>query len=133
MEYVDGTKIESKANKYTFVWRKNVERNIDKLKRQLAVLLSQVDDAIAQDNAIKPESIEITPAIICEITSRLKEELSKEAPQAKEAKKALREKKKQIKEIEKRRSLLQIMNRRRKRSARETPSARRTPMPPSCA
>lgn len=101
VEYVDGTKIESKANKYTFVWRKNVERNIDKLKRQLAVLLSQVDDAIAQDNAIKPESIEITPAIICEITSRLKEELSKEAPQAKEAKKALREKKKQIKEIEK--------------------------------
>ena len=43
VEYVDGTKIESKANKYTFVWRKNVNRNIDKLKRQLAVLLSQVD------------------------------------------------------------------------------------------
>lgn len=39
--------------------------------------------------------------IVCEITSRLKEELSKEAPQTKEAKKALREKKKQIKEIEK--------------------------------
>lgn len=101
VEYVDGTKIESKANKYTFVWRKNVNRNIDKLKRQLAVLLSQVDDAIAQDNASKTESIEITPDIVCEITSRLKEELSKEAPQTKEAKKALREKKKQIKEIEK--------------------------------
>ena len=101
VEYVDGTKIESKANKYTFVWRKNVDRNIDKLKHQLAVLLSQVDDAIAQDNASKTESIEITPDIVCEITSRLKEELSKEAPQTKEAKKALREKKKQIKEIEK--------------------------------
>lgn len=87
MEYVDGTKIESKANKYTFVWRKNVERNIDKLKRQLAVLLSQVDDAIAQDNAIKPESIEITPAIICEITSRLKEELSKEGHRQKRRRK----------------------------------------------
>jgi len=24
VEYVDGTKIESKANRYTFVWRKNV-------------------------------------------------------------------------------------------------------------
>ena len=78
-----------------------MDRNIDKLKRQLAVLLSQVDDAIAQDNASKTESIEITPDIVCEITSRLKEELSKEAPQTKEAKKALREKKKQIKEIEK--------------------------------
>uniref|UniRef100_UPI0011DD07C7 transposase n=1 Tax=Parabacteroides johnsonii TaxID=387661 RepID=UPI0011DD07C7 len=27
VEYLDGTKIESKANKYTFVWRKSVERN----------------------------------------------------------------------------------------------------------
>ena len=26
VEYIDGTKIESKANKYTFVWRKTVER-----------------------------------------------------------------------------------------------------------
>lgn len=41
VEYVDGTKIESKANRYTFVWRKNVERNRDKLQeydRQMAVL-----------------------------------------------------------------------------------------------
>ena len=78
-----------------------MERNIDKLKRQLAVLLSQVDDVIAQDNSSKTESTGITPAMVCEITSRLNEELSKEAPQTKEAKKALREKKKQIKEIEK--------------------------------
>ena len=28
VEYIDGTKIESKANKYTFVWRKTVEENI---------------------------------------------------------------------------------------------------------
>ena len=27
MEYIDGTKIESKANRYTFVWRKTVNRN----------------------------------------------------------------------------------------------------------
>ena len=27
VEYINGTKIESKANKYTFVWRKTVERN----------------------------------------------------------------------------------------------------------
>ena len=27
VEYIDGTKIESKANKYTFVWRKTVEKN----------------------------------------------------------------------------------------------------------
>ena len=42
VEYVDGTKIESKANKYTFVWRKTVERNrarlIDKVKALLRIL-----------------------------------------------------------------------------------------------
>lgn len=27
VEYIDGTDIESKANKYTFVWRKTVEKN----------------------------------------------------------------------------------------------------------
>ena len=26
-QYVDGTKIESEANKYTFVWKKTVEKN----------------------------------------------------------------------------------------------------------
>ena len=30
-QYVDGTKIESKANKYTFVWKKTVEKNRAKL------------------------------------------------------------------------------------------------------
>ena len=31
VEYIDGTKIESKANKYTFVWRKSVEKHRTKL------------------------------------------------------------------------------------------------------
>lgn len=31
MEYINGTKIESKANKYTFVWRKTVEKKRTKL------------------------------------------------------------------------------------------------------
>lgn len=31
VEYIDGTKIESKANKYTFVWKKSTEKNRAKL------------------------------------------------------------------------------------------------------
>ena len=50
VEYVDGTKIESKANKYTFVWRKTVERNRARLIDKVKALLAQVDDCIAQDN-----------------------------------------------------------------------------------
>ena len=32
--YIDGTKLEANANRYTFVWRKNVERGMKKLKEQ---------------------------------------------------------------------------------------------------
>ena len=47
VEYIDGTKIESKANKYTFVWRKTVERNRERLMKKIHVLLGQIDDVIA--------------------------------------------------------------------------------------
>lgn len=33
--YIDGTKIESYANRYTFVWRKTVEKNWKKLNEKL--------------------------------------------------------------------------------------------------
>ena len=38
--YIDGTKIESKANKYTFVWRKSVERYKEKLEAKIRGILS---------------------------------------------------------------------------------------------
>ena len=42
VEYIDGTKIESKANRYTFVWRKTVEKNRAKLLEKIRVLLEQI-------------------------------------------------------------------------------------------
>ena len=101
VEYIDGTKIESKANKYTFVWRKTVERNRAKLMDKIRVLLAQVDEAIAQENSVKDLPVEFTPATLSQIVDELKEALEHE-PQAsdKEQKKARREKKKQIKELE---------------------------------
>lgn len=60
VEYVDGTKIESKANKYTFVWRKTVERNRARLIDKVKALLAQVDDCIAQDNTKTDETVEFT-------------------------------------------------------------------------
>ena len=32
--YIDGTKLEANANRYTFVWRKNIERGLKKLKEK---------------------------------------------------------------------------------------------------
>ena len=33
VQYIDGTKIEANANKYTFVWKKATKTNQDKLRR----------------------------------------------------------------------------------------------------
>ena len=77
--YVDGTKIESKANKYTFVWRKTVEKNKAKLQEKIRILLQQIDESIAQDNAMENEEIEITPEQITDIIEKLKENLSTSA------------------------------------------------------
>lgn len=51
VSYIDGTKIESVANKYTFVWRKSVEKNKVKLESKIRSILEQVEEGIAQDNA----------------------------------------------------------------------------------
>ena len=74
--YIDGTKIESKANKYTFVWRKTVEKNKSKLQEKIRVLLQQIDESIAQDNAAEKDDVEITPQQITNIIEKLKENLS---------------------------------------------------------
>ena len=76
VEYIDGTKIESKANKYTFVWRKTVERNRARLLEKIKVLLSQVDEAIAQDKAAADESVSFTAEELTEICAELRESLS---------------------------------------------------------
>ena len=100
VEYIDGTKIESKANKYTFVWRKTVEKNRAKLLEKKRVLLSQVDDAIAQDKAAE-EAVSFTPETLTEIATELRDALTEQpASKSKEGKKALRQKQKQVRQLE---------------------------------
>ena len=100
VEYIDGTKIESKANKYTFVWKKTVVKNRAKLQQKIRALLSQIDDAIAQENAAQDESVEFTPAQLTEICEELQRSLSASpAPETKEDKKARRQREKDIREL----------------------------------
>ena len=107
VEYIDGTKIESKANKYTFVWRKTVERNRAKLQEKIRVLLQQVDEVIAQDKAAETEAVEFTPEALTSLIGELKDVLASEPePAGKERKKVRRERKKQIRELEKHRDKL---------------------------
>lgn len=109
VEYVDGTKIESKANKYTFVWKKNVVRNRKRLIEKIHTLLAQIDDEIAQEqSSTGNEKIEVTPELLTELVCELRNALEQTpAPSTKEEKTALKEKRKQIKELEKQRDKLQ--------------------------
>lgn len=102
VEYVDGTKIESKANRYTFVWRKNVERNRARLLEKIRILLQQIDDVVAQENAcIENTTTEFTPSMLTDMISELKASLENVPPPSdKEEKKAKRQKTKQIKVLE---------------------------------
>ena len=111
-EYIDGTKIESKANKYTFVWRKTVEHNRERLMKKIRVLLSQIDDVIAQEKASENnDGIEFTPSILTEMAGELRNALEQTAePSTKEQKSELKKKHKQLKELEAHRDKLQEYN-----------------------
>ena len=107
VEYIDGTKIESKANKYTFVWRKTVEKNRAKLLEKIRILLEQIDEVIAQDNAAGSERVEFTPEALTSIIGELNGALATEpGPADNEQKKQRRERGRQIRELEKHRDRL---------------------------
>lgn len=82
--YIDGTKMESRANRYTFVWRKTVEKNKAKLEEKIRKILEMIDEGIAQDNL--PDDEPPTPIDAEELKKRIaqinRENLSKEEKKA---------------------------------------------------
>ncbi|WP_052101856.1 IS1182 family transposase [Porphyromonas cangingivalis] len=117
VSYIDGTKLESKANKYTFVWRKSVERNKAKLEEKIKVLLEQVDDVIAQDQESLEEVVELSPELLGEIAQELNASLEVKQAEAKskEEKAEVRRRKRQLKELNEHRAKLAHYNARLKR------------------
>ena len=100
VEYIDGTKIESKANKYTFVWRKSTEKNRAKLLSKIQVLLEQIDESIAQENAAPENGQAFTPSDLMDMAEELNRSLENEpAPKSKEEKERRKERKKQIRQL----------------------------------
>ena len=56
VQYIDGTKIESVANRYTFVWRKRVEKNKAKLESKIRTVLAEAEEAVrSEDNGSDDE------------------------------------------------------------------------------
>jgi transposase len=66
--YTDGTKIEANANKYTFVWKKSIHTNKEKMKKQLTEIWQYAQQIAAEEDKM-PE-----PADFKEIdTEKVKE------------------------------------------------------------
>jgi transposase len=51
VQYIDGTKIESAANRYTFVWKGSVEKNKAKLETKINSVLHEIESQIKQDQS----------------------------------------------------------------------------------
>jgi len=50
VQYIDGTKIEAKSNRYTFVWRGSVEKYKEKLELKINTVLCDIENSIQSDN-----------------------------------------------------------------------------------
>ena len=48
-QFIDGTKIEANAHKYSFVWKKSVEKNKERLQSKIDVVLAEIGQAIESD------------------------------------------------------------------------------------
>ncbi len=82
--YIDGTKMESRAGRYTFVWRKTVEKNKAKLEAKIREILKMINEGIAQDDL--PNDEPPTPIDSDELKKRIdqinRENLSKQEQKA---------------------------------------------------
>jgi len=85
--YVDGTKIESVAGRYTFVWAKNVERYKLGLLDKIASIIQQIETANeeAEAQAMKQEAKKEEPQIkdseaLAQTIERLNEQLHEQLP-----------------------------------------------------
>ena len=103
--FVDGTKIEANANKYTFVWKKSVEKQRERLQNKVHELMKEIDklneeeDKNYSEDEKKPE--EVTPEELEEFAKRLSEKLNQrtEKERTKEEKQKESKVKKAIKKI----------------------------------
>lgn len=90
VQYIDGTKIESVANKYTFVWRGSVEKYDARLKAKTEALLRQIEQSHVIENQENPVSEELTADEVAKRVERIREKVDADNL-SKEERKALKQ------------------------------------------
>ena len=67
--FIDGTKIEVNANKYTFVWKKATTKNLAKLLDKLAVFVAECEELyglkIVYQNKVKLKHLKKLQKNVC--------------------------------------------------------------------
>ena len=101
--FLDGTKIEANANKYTFVWNKSVKKFDERLDKKIRQHLREIDHIVAEENDIYleedleelGENSRITAAQVSAVVESIDKKLETE-PNDKMLKKTARALKKEL-------------------------------------
>jgi hypothetical protein len=101
--FVDGTKLEANANRYSYVWRKNTERYKAQLQERIRGLLDEIDEIEAEEEAEYGdqdleevgEGKEINSEELKKVAERINQKLNKD-PKNKKLKQAKRSLEKEI-------------------------------------
>ena len=112
VQYIDGTKVESSANKYTFVWRKSVEKFDSKLKQKTDALLKQIEEKYAIECEEDTSAGELTVEDFSERLERLSEKIDESEISRQEARTIKKIKEESIPKMEEYREHLEIMGER---------------------
>ena len=90
VQYVDGTKIEANANKYTFVWKKSTQTNRNKLDRKVKAILAEAEKELGIELGEDRHDV-MTPAEMKERTDRILEEMDRRGISDKKLRKTVSE------------------------------------------
>ena len=69
--YIDGSKFEANANKYSWVWKKGTEKSRYRLYAKITALLEEINKTLALSGLKIETNTEYTPKCLEEITARL--------------------------------------------------------------
>lgn len=80
VQYIDGTKIESAANKYSFVWRGSVEKYDARLRAKTDAVLREIEKTIDAENCDTTEDKTLSTKEFSSRVERIKERMQSNGP-----------------------------------------------------
>ena len=75
VQYIDGTKIESVSNKYSFVWKGSVEKYDARLREKTDAVLKEIEQVIEAENRDTSEERELSTEEFSSRVERIKERM----------------------------------------------------------